>query len=185
MEKPIKPFNPNSKKKPKPVVRKGRSDVGKKREHYEFKDKEAYCKQRAIYHSGGMPIKEYDHEIGVELCNLIADGDNVVDACSKVHTAYTTIRRWRIEDANFRAMYTEAIRAKAEVQDAKQDEVIRGMVNGSIDSKVAAEMCKVYRWRAEKYFPRLYGVNQEQPEDERKAPTDLPPEVIMAMIDKF
>lgn len=164
---------------------KPRADLGKPRPHYHAMDHASKSKLSKMYHGGGMPMKEYDPYLGKELCNLMAEGANIVDAAKAIHTTYNVIRRWRIESLEFREMYTEAIRCKAEIEDSKQDELIEGMKNGTIDPRAAAEMAKIYRWRAEHYFPKLYGNNSSVEVDVRAQPIEATPEMVQALIDKM
>lgn len=177
--------------RPKGVIPKHtRSDKGTPRPHAQMLKGEiasyVQTNRQVKNHGGGMPMKPYDHDLCVELCDMIGAGINVAEALKKFRVSQPVFRRWRLENAILREMYREALMFKAEVEDGKQDDIILMMKNGTIKADVGKAMLQVRQWRAENYFPRLYGKNVDiTTGGDKISNTPLPVELIQQMVDKF
>ena len=71
-------------------------------------------------------LSEYDFELCKEICKRIEEGENIKQILSsnKSYPDFTTWCRWKNEHDELHNLYTRSIQNKAEMIDAKIDEVL-------------------------------------------------------------
>lgn len=134
-------------------------------------------------HGGSLaPPSKYNAKLSATICTLIASGYSLrkIEAVDGMPTK-TTILRWLFEESkfrdNFRDQYARARRIQAEcmadelidiADDSSEDEVFtddgRRLLNKEFvqRSKLRVE---TRQWVAIKLLPKVYGTQQEDPED--------------------
>ena len=93
------------------------------------------------------------------ICNLVADGENIKKACKKHNLDYTTFRRWKRENEIVYNLYIKAIQDKADMVDAQIDEIMDDLKVGKIEPSAANVLIQTLKWRAAKYYPKMFGDN--------------------------
>jgi hypothetical protein len=102
---------------------------------------------------------EYDFEMCKEICELIANGANVIKALesNEIFPNWTTFRRWKNEHDELNTLYVRAIQDKAIAVDAIIDDTIQECKEGKLEYQVARLMVDTYKWKAAKYYPKMFG----------------------------
>lgn len=96
-------------------------------------------------------------EIGDQLCQRIADGENVLDVCNDPGMpAWSTLCGWRVRNPDFAAAYARARVASAE---ALEMAALRKSMEATDKDTAAAARVQVdaLKWAAAKRNPRIYG----------------------------
>lgn len=119
---------------------------------------------------GGRPSSSYDAKIADRVCELIAEGKAVRKICGTDGIpSWPTIRRWLIENDEFRTQYA---RAREEQADGFADEIITLSIRVTDPSKAmdadgtplpeltpdqARVAIDARKWMAGKLRPKVYG----------------------------
>ncbi len=105
---------------------------------------------------------KFDMDIVMDICSKIADGHNIKEICkndSRIH--YDTFRRWKRDNTVVYDLYIKAIQDKADSVDAKIDEIWEGCRKGQYDASTANVLIQTLKWKAAKYYPKMFGDRQE------------------------
>lgn len=119
----------------------------------------------------------FDLDLVKEICNKIADGENIktVLKSNDKYPSYETFRRWKRDNEVVYALYVNAIQDKAEMVDAQIDEIWLGCKNGQYEPSVANVLIQTLKWKASKYYPKMYGDNKQidlNVDDKRMTPEE-------------
>jgi hypothetical protein len=102
----------------------------------------------------------YDYNICVEICNKVANGMNVINVLEsdkKRYPVWSTFRNWKHEHVELQTLYTRSIQDKAEMVDYEIDQIMRECRDGLIDFPVARVLIDTLKWKAAKYYPKMFG----------------------------
>lgn len=101
----------------------------------------------------------YNLELCKQILNKVAEGKNIkaVLASNKKYPSFETFRVWRRDNPELSALYTRAIEDKADSVDYQIDQVIDEVRNGLIDNSDARLIIDTLKWKAAKYYPKMYG----------------------------
>lgn len=107
---------------------------------------------------------DYDLELCKEICELVAAGGNIsaVLASNKDFPAWSTFRRWKLEHPELQTLYTRAIQDKAEMVDSEIDATMQDCKEGKIDVPTARLLIDTLKWKAAKYYPKMFGEKIQQ-----------------------
>ncbi len=102
---------------------------------------------------------EYDYELCIEVCDMVADGMNIKEALAsnENYPHFTTWCRWKRNNDELRNLYVNSIQDKADSVDAKIDEIWEGCRIGNYDASTANVLIQTLKWKASKYYPKMYG----------------------------
>ena len=108
---------------------------------------------------GNQFASKFDTDIVNEVCELVADGLNVKAALktNKDFPTYETWRRWKNENSEVYALYVKALQDKGESVDFMIDEVLQDLRDGLIDVASANVIIQTLKWKAAKYYPKMFG----------------------------
>lgn len=107
---------------------------------------------------------KYDYYLCVEICDKIADGEailDILDSDKEKYPAWSTFRRWKRDHEDLRAMYINAIQDKSEPTLHEIDNTLKDLKTGVIDPKTANVLVQTYKWKAAKFYPKMYGERQQ------------------------
>ena len=106
---------------------------------------------------------EYDIKIAEEVCGLVQDGMNIKAALAtkEEYPSFPTWCRWKRQNDELRNLYINAIQDKAEDVDYRIDKTIEDLKKGDIEPSAANVIIQSYKWKAAKYYPKMFGDKSE------------------------
>lgn len=110
----------------------------------------------------GRP-SEYDYKLCLEICEQVSLGKNIKDVLDskKEYPSFPTFCKWKRENDELLNLYVNSIADKAEMVDAQIDEIWLGCKNGEYEPSVANVLIQTLKWKAAKYYPKMYGDNKQ------------------------
>lgn len=101
----------------------------------------------------------YDFELCKQICDEIANGFNVKTVLSSKseYPTFQTWCNWKRDHAELFDLYIKAIQDKAESVDEEIDSIYDGLKNGAYDASVANVLIQTLKWKASKYYPKMFG----------------------------
>jgi hypothetical protein len=102
---------------------------------------------------------KYNFELATEICNKIADGNNIKKILSSDdnYPSFPTWCKWKRENPELLNLYVNSIQDKGESVDAQIDEIWEGCKNGLYDASIANVLIQTLKWKASKYYPKMFG----------------------------
>lgn len=99
----------------------------------------------------------YTEEIGLKLCERIANGENVKAVCRDSDMPdWTTLMRWRLRFPEFATRYARAREASAEALEMEALEIAETATDKDTAAAVRVRV-DAMKWAAAKRHPRMYG----------------------------
>ena len=110
----------------------------------------------------GRP-SEYDYNLCLEICEQVSLGKNIKDVLDskEEYPSFPTFCKWKRENDELLNLYINSIADKAEMVDAQIDEIWLGCKNGQYEPSVANVLIQTLKWKAAKYYPKMYGDNKQ------------------------
>jgi len=118
-------------------------------------------------------LTEYNFELCKEICDQVADGDNIVRILknNKDFPTWSTFRRWKNEHEELRTLYVNSQQDKATALENEIDEIWLGCKEKEYDPSTANVLIQTLKWKMAKFYPKVFGdnksvdlnVKQEQP----------------------
>jgi len=107
---------------------------------------------------------EYNFDLCIEICNKIADGENIKTILESKdnYPAFSTWCKWKRENQELSNLYVNSIQDKSESVDAQIDEIWEGCKNGLYDASTANVLIQTLKWKASKYYPKMFGDKVQQ-----------------------
>lgn len=105
---------------------------------------------------------EYDFSLCEEVCDRIADGENiktVLDSDDR-YPSFPTWCKWKREHSELFNLYVNSIQDKGDSVDAKIDEIWKECREGTIEASTANVLIQTLKWKAAKYYPKMFGDNK-------------------------
>ena len=109
-------------------------------------------------------LTEYNFGMCVEICEQVANGANIKQVLNskKEYPDFSTWCRWRRENDELHNLYTRSIQDKADSVDAQIDDIWDGCRQGKYDPATARILIDTLKWKASKYYPKMYGDKVQQ-----------------------
>jgi hypothetical protein len=109
-------------------------------------------------------LTDYNFEMCIDICNRIADGENIKNilASNIEYPSFPTWCKWKRENPELLNLYVNSIQDKGESVDAKIDEIWEGCKNGLYDASIANVLIQTLKWKASKYYPKMFGDKIQQ-----------------------
>jgi len=107
---------------------------------------------------------KYNFDMCKDICKEIANGANIktVLASKSEYPDFSTWCRWKRENNELYNLYTKSIQDKADSVDAQLDEIWEGCRLGKYDPSTARVLIDTLKWKAAKYYPKMYGDKVQQ-----------------------
>lgn len=104
-------------------------------------------------------LTEYNFDLCIEICNKIADGENIkkILASDESYPSFPTWCKWKRENPELLNLYVNSIQDKGESVDAQIDEIWQGCKEGLYDASTANVLIQTLKWKASKYYPKMFG----------------------------
>ena len=130
----------------------------------------------------GRPSK-YNYDLCVDICNEVAEGNNIksVLKSKKEYPSFQTWCTWKRSHSELLDLYVKSIQDKAESVDADIDDIMYMLKNGEIEPSAANVLIQTLKWKASKYYPKMFGDRVDVTTDGEKVNT--PTQVVWGVID--
>jgi hypothetical protein len=104
---------------------------------------------------------KYNDRIVVEVCDMVADGMNIKKALAsnEEYPTFTTWCVWKRENEFVSNLYVNSIQDKSESVDDQIDEIMQELKDKLIEASVANVLIQTLKWKASKYYPKMFGDN--------------------------
>lgn len=122
-------------------------------------------------------LSEYKYELCVEICKRIEEGENIKQILSSKNKSYpdfTTWCRWKNENDELHNLYTRSIQNKAEMIDAKIDEILDEVRTKKLEVPQARLIIDTLKWKAGKYYPKMFGDKVDLTSDGKELKQNAP-----------
>lgn len=102
---------------------------------------------------------EYDFELCEEICDKIAEGQNIKDILnSQTHYPdWTTFRRWKANNEELRTLYVNSQQDKAIAIEKEIDDLRAMLFAKEIDHMVYNALVNTVKWKMAKFYPKMFG----------------------------
>ena len=126
---------------------------------------------------------EYNFELCVEICELIADGASVrsVLASNENYPDFTTWCRCKRNNEELRNLYVNAQQDKTEALIDNIQKVRDMALRGEIEPSVANVVMQTDKWLSSKFYPKMFGERLQHandPENPISLPTTIQVEIV-------
>jgi len=108
---------------------------------------------------GNDNASKFDIDKVYRICDMVADGSNIKKACKENGISYNAFRDWRKDNEVVSNLYVKAVQDKGDSIDAEIDRILEMLEKGDIDASTANVMIQTYKWKASKYYPKMFGQN--------------------------
>ena len=104
---------------------------------------------------------EYNYEMCIEICDLVRNGMNIKKALTlkKEYPVFETWCNWKRANNELLDLYVKSIQDKAESVDEMIDDIADDLRNKLIDPASANVLIQTLKWKASKYYPKMFGEN--------------------------
>jgi len=128
---------------------------------------------------------EYNFDLCVEICEGVANGKNIKTVLSEKeeYPTFPTWCKWKRENEELFDLYINSIHDKAESVDEQIDEIWEGCRLGNYDASTANVLIQTLKWKAAKYYPKMFGEKIDHTTGGGKLPSNQP-QVIQIEITK-
>jgi hypothetical protein len=105
---------------------------------------------------------EYDYDICIEICEKIAQGNNIVSVLNSdnKYPSWPTFRRWKRNNEELRILYVNSQQDKAEALEQEMDDYRDMLLNKDIDPSTYNTLVQTLKWKMAKYYPKVFGDNK-------------------------
>lgn len=106
----------------------------------------------------GRP-SNYDYSLCEKICEQIARGGNIIKVLEsdELYPSWETFRRWKREHAELQALYVKSVQDKSEAVLLEIDEIAQELRTGEIDASTANVLTQTLKWKAAKFYPKMFG----------------------------
>ena len=102
---------------------------------------------------------EYDFKKCIEICELVANGQNITKVLksNNQYPTWSTFRRWKSNHSELRTLYVNAVQDKSEPLLQEMDDILTDLRNGKIEPSVANVLIQAIKWKMAKFYPKMFG----------------------------
>lgn len=109
-------------------------------------------------------LTEYNYDLCVEICDKLADGDNIKRILNSDtnYPNWTTFRRWKQLNAELSTLYINSQQDKAIALENELDDFRDMLLTKEIDASTYNTLAQTIKWKMAKFYPKVYGDKIEQ-----------------------
>lgn len=102
---------------------------------------------------------EYNYDLCVEICAEVANGFNIkaVLGYKQEYPCFQTWCNWKREHRELLDLYTRSIQDKADSVEEEMESVYDKVKSGEIDASTGRLLIDTLKWKAAKYYPKMFG----------------------------
>ncbi|MFM2204486.1 MAG: Flavobacterium phage 11b [Bacteroidota bacterium] len=107
---------------------------------------------------------EYNFDLCVEICEIIAKGENIISALDSDNRfpSWPTFRRWKRNNEELRTLYINSQQDKAEALEKEMDDYRSMLLAKKIDASTYNTLVQTLKWKMSKYYAKMYGDKIQQ-----------------------
>ena len=104
-------------------------------------------------------LTEYNYELCVEICNELANGQNIkrILDSNKNYPDWTTFRRWKQNNEELRTLYISSQQDKAIALENELDDLRDLLSSKEIDHQTYNVLAQTLKWKMAKFYPKVFG----------------------------
>jgi len=103
-------------------------------------------------------LTEYDFDLCVEICNELANGNNIrriLDSKTE-YPDWTTFRRWKQNNEELRTLYVNSQQDKAIALENELDDLRDLLTSKEIDASTYNVLAQTIKWKMAKFYPKVF-----------------------------
>jgi hypothetical protein len=104
-------------------------------------------------------LTEYNFDLCVEICNELADGQNIkrILNSNDKYPDWTTFRRWKQNNEELRTLYINSQQDKAIALENELDDLRDMLMAKEIDPSTYNTLAQTLKWKMAKFYPKVFG----------------------------
>ncbi len=104
-------------------------------------------------------LTEYNYELCIEICNELANGQNIkrILDSNKNYPDWTTFRRWKQNNEELRTLYISSQQDKAIALENELDDLRDLLSSKEIDHQTYNVLAQTLKWKMAKFYPKVFG----------------------------
>jgi len=108
-------------------------------------------------------LTEYNFDLCVEICNELADGQNIkrILNSNDKYPDWTTFRRWKQNNEELRTLYINSQQDKAIALENELDDLRDMLMAKEIDPSTYNTLAQTLKWKMAKFYPKMFGDNSK------------------------
>lgn len=107
--------------------------------------------------SAGRPT-DYDYELVKGICTRLSEGEKLPNILSEDGMPVrSTFYKWKRDNKEFSDLYVNVAHDKGELCVEEIDSTIDDLKVGKIDASTANVIIQALKWKAAKFYPKMYG----------------------------
>lgn len=109
-------------------------------------------------------LTEYDYNLCIEICDKLADGDNIKRILNSDtnYPNWTTFRRWKQLNSELSTLYINSQQDKAIALENELDDLRDMLLSKEIDASTYNTLAQTIKWKMAKFYPKVYGDKIQQ-----------------------
>lgn len=109
-------------------------------------------------------LTEYDYVLCVEICDKLADGDNIKRILNSDtnYPNWTTFRRWKQLNSELSTLYINSQQDKAIALENELDDLRDMLLSKEIDASTYNTLAQTIKWKMAKFYPKVFGDKIQQ-----------------------
>lgn len=109
-------------------------------------------------------LTEYDYDLCIEICDKLADGDNIkrILNSDSNYPNWTTFRRWKQLNSELSTLYINSQQDKAIALENELDDLRDMLLSKEIDTSTYNTLAQTIKWKMAKFYPKVYGDKIQQ-----------------------
>ena len=109
-------------------------------------------------------LTEYDFDLCVEICDKLADGDNIKRILNSDtnYPNWTTFRRWKQLNSELSTLYINSQQDKAIALENELDDLRDMLLSKEIDASTYNTLAQTIKWKMAKFYPKVFGDKIQQ-----------------------
>lgn len=115
-------------------------------------------KKSKVINKVGRP-SEYDFKLCIEICDLVANGMNVITALESDDRfpTWTAFRKWKQKNNELNTLYIKSLQDKAIYCEYVIDTYKQMLLSEKIDASTYNTLTQTEKWKMCKFYPKMFG----------------------------
>lgn len=122
----------------------------------------------------------YSFELCEEICATVANGFNIKTVLSSKpeYPTFQTWCNWKREHPELFDLYVKAMQDKAESELEEIDHIYSELKSGRLDASTANVLIQTNKWKASKYYPKMFGDKTDITTNGKDLPQPTSPTIV-------
>lgn len=102
---------------------------------------------------------KYDYDMCIEICSQVAEGFNVktILKSKEEYPTFQTWCNWKRENVELFDLYVKTMQDKSESEIEEIEHICDLLKGGEIEPSAANVLIQTSKWKASKFYPKMYG----------------------------